>query len=81
MSGPNSLTEDKSNLAPRGRSRGPLSDASLSQLDRNNMGSYGRSKAREDPPRPPPPRPEDFYSSRRQLYDDDPIIQKTKQPM
>lgn len=23
----------------------------------------------------------DYYSSRRQLYDDDPIVQKTKQPM
>lgn len=58
-SGPNSLPEDKSNLAPRGRLRGPISDANLSQLDnRNNMGSYGRSKSREEPPRPPPPRAE-----------------------
>lgn len=55
-SGPNSLPEDKNNLAPRGRSRGPLSDANLSQLDsRNNMGSYSRQK---EPPRPPPPRAE-----------------------
>lgn len=28
------LVEDKSNLLPRGRSRGPLLDVSLSQLDR-----------------------------------------------
>jgi tight junction protein 1 len=28
------LVEDKSNLVPRGRSRGPLLDVSLSQLDR-----------------------------------------------
>lgn len=58
-SGPNSLPEDKNNLAPRGRSRGPLSEANLSQLDsRNNMGGYGRSKGRDEPPRPPPPRAE-----------------------
>lgn len=56
ISGPNSLPEDKNNLAPRGRSRGPLSEANLSQLDaRNNMGSYSRQK---EPPRPPPPRAE-----------------------
>lgn len=55
-SGPNSLPEDKNNLAPRGRSRGPLSEANLSQLDaRNNAGSYPRQK---EPPRPPPPRAE-----------------------
>lgn len=55
-SGPNSLTDDKNNLAPRGRLRGPLSEANLSQLDARN--SYGRSKGRDEPPRPPPPRPE-----------------------
>lgn len=56
--GPNSLQDDKSNL--RGRSRGPLSEANLSQLDsrNNNVGGYGRSKGREEPPRPPPPRAE-----------------------
>lgn len=62
--GPSSLTDDKNNLAPRGRSRGPLSEANLSQLDsRNNMGGYGRSKGRDEPPRPPPPRAEgkDFF--------------------
>lgn len=58
-SGPNSLPDDKNNLAPRGRSRGPLSEANLSQLDsRSNMVGYGRSKSREEPPRPPPPRVE-----------------------
>ncbi|XP_063904633.1 tight junction protein ZO-1 isoform X4 [Zophobas morio] len=80
-SGPNSLVDDKSNLAPRGRSRGPLSEANLNQLEnRNSLGGYGRSKGRDEPPRPPPPRAEDYYSSRRQIYDDDPIIQK-KQPI
>lgn len=43
--------EDKSNLAPRGRSRGPLMDVSLSQLDLPATPTV-------DPPRPPPPRPE-----------------------
>ncbi|KAE8744350.1 hypothetical protein FOCC_FOCC009073 [Frankliniella occidentalis] len=37
------------------------------------------------PPRPPPPRTEgegyDFYSSRRQLYEDDPLLQRKQQPM
>ncbi|XP_019880421.1 tight junction protein ZO-1 isoform X2 [Aethina tumida] len=81
-SGPNSLPDEKSNLAPRGRSRGPLSEANMNQLDnRNNMGSYGRSKGRDEPPRPPPPRAEDYYSSRRQIYEDDPIVQKNKQPI
>ncbi|XP_030745371.1 tight junction protein ZO-1 isoform X2 [Sitophilus oryzae] len=82
VSGPNSLDE-KSNLAPRGRSRGPLSEANLNQLDhRNSVSGYGRSKSgRDEPPRPPPPRAEDYYSTRRQIYEDDPIIQKTKQPI
>ncbi|XP_034234792.1 tight junction protein ZO-1-like isoform X3 [Thrips palmi] len=35
------------------------------------------------PPRPPPPRPEgeayDFYSSRRQLYEEDPLLQRKQQ--
>ncbi|XP_018564782.1 tight junction protein ZO-1 isoform X4 [Anoplophora glabripennis] len=81
-SGPNSLPDEKSNLAPRGRSRGPLSEANLNQLEnRNSIAGYGRSKGREEPPRPPPPRAEDYYSTRRQIYEDDPIIQKTKQPI
>ncbi|KAK0090827.1 hypothetical protein PV326_004008 [Microctonus aethiopoides] len=66
--------EDKSNLAPRGRSRGPLMDVSLSQLDLPATPTV-------DPPRPPPPRMEDYYTTRRQLYDEDPLIQRTKQPM
>jgi len=46
--------EDKSNLVPRGRSRGPLMDVSLSQLDLPATPTM-------DPPRPPPPRPEGTY--------------------
>lgn len=54
-----SMLDDKSNLAPRGRLRGPLSDANLSQLDRaSSIGGYGKSKRVDEPPRPPPPRPE-----------------------
>ncbi|XP_056639868.1 tight junction protein ZO-1-like isoform X1 [Diorhabda sublineata] len=81
-SGPNSLPDEKSNLAPRGRSRGPLSEANLNQLEnRNSISGYGLLKGRDEPPRPPPPRTEDYYSSRRQMFEDDPIIQKTKQPI
>ncbi|CAH1098494.1 unnamed protein product [Psylliodes chrysocephalus] len=81
-SGPNSLPDEKSNLAPRGRSRGPLSEANLNQLEnRNSISGYGLLKGRDEPPRPPPPRAEDYYSTRRQMYEDDPIIQKTKQPI
>jgi tight junction protein 1 len=93
--------EDKSNLAPRGRSRGPLMDVSLSQLDLPAT----PTQAHKEPPRPPPPRPEgkklvpdswaqapdsikptflpvaDYYSSRRQMYEDDPLVQRTKQPV
>ncbi|XP_002017386.2 tight junction protein ZO-2 isoform X6 [Drosophila persimilis] len=76
----NGLNEEKSNLTPRGRSRGPLMDGvSLQQLDRPvspTNGGRGRSGV-EEPPRPPPPRgtsggaaQEDFYSSRRQLYEE-----------
>ena len=81
------LLDDKSNLTPRGRSRGPLMDVSLSQLDRPSTpqgvlgagaGSHARSRSTDEPPRPPPPRGEDFYSSRRQLYEDDPL-QRSKQ--
>ncbi|KAM0728938.1 Tight junction protein ZO-1 [Formica fusca] len=66
--------DDKSNLVPRGRSRGPLMDVSLSQLDLPATPTV-------DPPRPPPPRPEDYYSTRRQLYDEDSVSPRTKQPM
>lgn len=57
-SGPNSLPDDKSNLAPRGRLRQPLSEANINQLNRNSLEGYGRAKSRDEPPRPPPPRPE-----------------------
>ncbi|XP_029179116.1 tight junction protein ZO-2 isoform X3 [Nylanderia fulva] len=66
--------DDKSNLVPRGRSRGPLMDVSLSQLDLPATPTV-------DPPRPPPPRAEDYYSTRRQLYDEDSVSPRTKQPM
>ncbi|XP_023725959.1 tight junction protein ZO-1 isoform X6 [Cryptotermes secundus] len=103
------LVEDKSNLVPRGRSRGPLLEVSLSQLDRpatpvglphHHAHSHSHSRSRSglddaapslgppdplgSPPRPPPPRPEDYYSSsgsRRQLYEEDPLLQRSKQPM
>lgn len=47
--------DDKSNLVPRGRSRGPLIDVSLSQLD------LPATPTAVDPPRPPPPRAEGDY--------------------
>uniref|UniRef100_A0A8D8RSA4 Tight junction protein ZO-1 n=1 Tax=Cacopsylla melanoneura TaxID=428564 RepID=A0A8D8RSA4_9HEMI len=111
--GPNNLLEDKSNLLPRaGRSRNPLLDVSLSQLDRpvtpvnNSMDSLGPNHKRShtlshdslhasspnhhnhsrsrsdppDPPRPPPPRNDDYYSSTRQLYDEDPLS-RSKAPI
>lgn len=72
------LLDDKSNLTPRGRSRNPLSDVSLSQLDipsAPQTSSHSRSKSGlDEPPRPPPPRGDDFYSSRRQLYEDDSTV-------
>lgn len=69
------LLDDKSNLTPRGRSRNPLMDVSLLQLDRpNTPPGNGIRSGGDDPPRPPPPRVEEnFYSSRRQLYEDDPL--------
>ncbi|XP_070142795.1 tight junction protein ZO-1 isoform X2 [Drosophila kikkawai] len=74
----NGLNDEKSNLTPRGRSRGPLIDGvSLQQLDRPVTPTRGRSGGADEPPRPPPPRgssggaaQEDFYSSRRQLYEE-----------
>lgn len=66
--------EDKSNLTPRGRSRGPLTDISLQQLDRPSTPqgcSHNRSRSGiEEVPRPPPPREENFYSTRRQMYEE-----------
>lgn len=78
------LVDEKSNLTPRGRLRGPLMDVSLSQLDRPSTPSNANSSRTrlEEPPRPPPPRDcgtgEDFYSSRRQLYEEDPL-QRSRQ--
>ncbi|XP_053671073.1 tight junction protein ZO-1 [Anopheles nili] len=78
------LVDDKSNLTPRGRSRGPLTDISLQQLDRpstppgtssRTADGVGHSRSRsvvDEPPRPPPPRGEDFYATRRQLLDEKP---------
>ncbi|XP_023173750.2 tight junction protein ZO-1 isoform X4 [Drosophila hydei] len=69
----NGLSEEKSNLTPRGRSRGPLMDGvSLQQLDRPVTPTNGGRGRVDEPPRPPPPRAaqEDFYSSRRQLYEE-----------
>ena len=69
-------------LDDRGRSRNPLMDVSLLQLDRPSTpqtGGHIRSRSGiDEPPRPPPPRGEDFYSSRRQLYEEDPL-QRSKQ--
>lgn len=64
------LLDDKCNLTPRGRSRGPLTDISLTQLDRpaTPPTASGHSRSRsgiDEPPRPPPPRGEDYYSTRR----------------
>ena len=54
--------DDKSNLSRlTGRSRGPLMDVSLSQLDQANGGPGDQ----DAPPRPPPPRAEDYYATRR----------------
>lgn len=53
---------EKSNLAPRGRSRGPLTEVSLSQLDLPATPIQNNNSLVEQPPRPPPPRPEGLYS-------------------
>jgi tight junction protein 1 len=65
--GPYNNNEDKSNLSRlAGRSRGPLMDVSLSQLDHHNNHMNGHAADGEDaPPRPPPPRSDDYYSPRR----------------
>lgn len=50
-----------------GRSRGPLMDVSLSQLDHSNSNHHHQMNGHDSedaPPRPPPPRSEDFYGSR-----------------
>lgn len=72
-------TEDKSNLMPRneGRMRGPLNDNS--NLSRELEAAVSSRQQSREPPRPPPPRAEDYYASRRQLYDEDPLLGKSKQ--
>lgn len=75
----NASLDDKSNLTPRGRSRGPIMDVSLMQLDRPSsptqalharsrsisaVGGSGGGVVGGGPN-------EDFYSSRRQLYDEE----------
>uniref|UniRef100_W8B9N9 Tight junction protein ZO-2 n=1 Tax=Ceratitis capitata TaxID=7213 RepID=W8B9N9_CERCA len=74
----NGLNDEKSNLTPRGRSRGPIMDGvSLSQLDRPVTPPNGSRTRTDEPPRPPPPRcsgtgsSEDFYSTRRQVTESD----------
>ncbi|XP_044740430.1 tight junction protein ZO-1 isoform X5 [Chrysoperla carnea] len=70
--------EDKSNLVPRGgRLRGPLNDNV--NLSRELEAAVTNRQHSREPPRPPPPRPEDYYASRRQLYDEDPLLGKSKQ--
>uniref|UniRef100_A0ABD2XJA6 Tight junction protein ZO-1 n=1 Tax=Trichogramma kaykai TaxID=54128 RepID=A0ABD2XJA6_9HYME len=68
--------EDKSNLAPRGRSRGPLPivtggasdpltglEPSSTSLNSSSVIGNGLGQDGQQPPRPPPPRPEDYYST------------------
>uniref|UniRef100_A0A336ME51 CSON015359 protein n=1 Tax=Culicoides sonorensis TaxID=179676 RepID=A0A336ME51_CULSO len=80
----NPMIDDKSNLTPRGRSRNPLTDISLQQLDRPSTPTGGinhqrsRSGIDQELPRPPMPRNEDYYSSRRQLYDEDQSLMRNK---
>lgn len=73
----NTTIDDKSNLTPRGRSRGPITDVSLLQLDRPGSPSGGAVHLRS---RSASGGTEDFYSSRRQLYEEDPL-QRSKQPI
>ncbi|KAF6216855.1 hypothetical protein GE061_001205 [Apolygus lucorum] len=68
--------DDKSNLAPRGRTRGPMMEPG--SLERSSSpASHSHSRSRSgvedgpDPPRPPPPRSQDYYSTGRRLYEDD----------
>ncbi|KAG1660238.1 Tight junction protein ZO-1 [Nymphon striatum] len=91
---PTSGNDEKNNLSNEsarlstGRSRGPLMDISLSQLDQPAtplLHGHGHSRGaigideEEPPPRPPPPRSED-YLGRRDLYSDDPLASRNKVP-
>ncbi|XP_067643044.1 tight junction protein ZO-1 isoform X3 [Eurosta solidaginis] len=84
----NGLNDEKSNLTPRGRSRGPIMEGvSLSQLDRPVTPQQNGGRARtEEPPRPPPPRggnasgsTEDFYGTRRQIYESEQLAAHNRQ--
>lgn len=72
----NASPDEKNNLTPRGRSRGPIVDGPMMQLDKPNspqvLHARNRSISGDN-------LSEDFYSSRRQLYQEDPL-QRTKQP-
>lgn len=73
----NMAPDEKNNLTPRGRSRGPIVDGPMMQLDKppnspQVMHARNRSISGDN-------LSEDFYSSRRQLYQEDPL-QRTKQP-
>lgn len=70
----NSSPDDKNNLTPRGRSRGPIVDAPHMQLDRPSSPQVLHTRNRSISGGTS----EDFYSSRRQLYEEDPL-QRTKQ--
>ncbi|XP_055638508.1 tight junction protein ZO-1 isoform X5 [Toxorhynchites rutilus septentrionalis] len=81
------LVDDKSNLTPRGRSRGPLTDISLQQLDRpstppgatssrgtegpSNSGGHTRSRSIIDEPPRPPPPRGEDFYSTRRPLHDD----------
>lgn len=73
----NITLEDKSNLTPRGRSRGPITDASLLQLERPGSPQTQHSRSRSISGGAAP---EDFYSSRRQLYEDELRQKLTSEP-
>lgn len=70
----NASLDDKSNLTPRGRSRGPIMDVSLMQLDRPSSPTqalHARSRSISAVGAVGGGPNEDFYSSRRQLYDEE----------
>ncbi|XP_021706854.1 tight junction protein ZO-1 isoform X3 [Aedes aegypti] len=81
------LVDDKSNLTPRGRSRGPLTDISLQQLDRPSTppgatssrvgdgtasgGGHSRSRSTVDEPPRPPPPRGEDFYSTRRPLHDE----------
>ncbi|XP_055551087.1 tight junction protein ZO-1 isoform X3 [Wyeomyia smithii] len=81
------LVDDKSNLTPRGRSRGPLTDISLQQLDRPstppgatsnrgmdgapNSSGHARSRSIIDEPPRPPPPRGEDFYSTRRPLNDE----------